>query len=99
MTEQVIGEFTVSDLVRGWDDVRLLLARADADQVWAVVWSWPPRRLATAVVAAVMVLGPDDPVAAHLRPAGADNAANVRRSPVSDGGRMAGQVAAAEWPR
>jgi len=98
MKEQITGEFTVSDLIRGWDDVRLLLTTTDADQVWAVVSSWPPQRLATAVVAAVTVLRTDDPVAAEQQTGGADIAVGGRRSPVSDGGRLTGHVSAAEWP-
>jgi hypothetical protein len=31
--ERLMGEFTVSDLVRGWDDVRLLLKTTDLDRV------------------------------------------------------------------
>jgi hypothetical protein len=98
LVESGVGEFTVSDLVRGWDDVRLLLKTTDPDQMWAVVSSWPPRRLAAALVVAVTVVRPDEAMAAEQRPAGADVMATGHRSPVGDV-PMSGHVAAAERPR
>jgi hypothetical protein len=98
LTESV-GEFTVSDLVRGWDDVRLLLKTTDPDRVWEVVSSWPRQRLTAALVAAVTVLRPDEAMAAEQRPAGADVVATGHRSPGSDAAQMAGHVAAVERPR
>lgn len=89
-----MGEFTVSDLVRGWDDVRLLLKTTDPDRMWEVVSSWPPQRLAGVLVAAVTVLRPDERMAAEQRPAGVDVVATGHRSLVSDAGQMAGPVAA-----
>jgi hypothetical protein len=99
LTESVVGEFTVSDLVCGWDDVRMLLKTTDPDRVWELASSWLPQRLTAALVAAVTVLRPDEAMAAEQRPAGADVAATGHRSPVSDAGQMAGHVAAAERPR
>ena len=99
LTKSVVGEFTVSDLVRGWDDVRLLLKTTDPDRVWEVASSWPPQRLTAALVAAVTVLRPDEAMAAEQRPAGADVVATGHRSPASDSGQMAGHVAAPERPR
>lgn len=94
-----MDEFTVSHLVQGWDDVRLLLATTDPDEVWEVVSSWPTQRLAVALVAAVMVVPPDEATAADQWTAGADIAATGQRSPVSDAGQMVGHVAAVERQR
>ena len=99
LAESVVGEFTVSVLVRGWDDVRLLLKTTDPDEVWEVVSSWPPQRLAAALVGAVTVVHPDEAIAAEQRPTGVDDVATRHRSPVTDAGQMAGHVAATERPR
>jgi hypothetical protein len=98
-TECLMGEFTVSDLIRGWDDVRLLLATTDPDQMWEAVSSWPPQRLATALVAAVTVLRRDETMADQWRPAGAGIVATGHQPPISCTGQIAGHVAAAERPR
>ena len=95
----IAGEFTVSGLVHGWDDVRLLLATTGPDQMWEVVSSWPPQRLARALVAAVTVLQPDDTMADERRPAGAAFVATAHQPPVSGTGQIAGHVAAAERSR
>ena len=93
VSESITGEFTVSHLVQGWDDVRLL-ATTDPDQVWEVVWAWPPQR-----VAAVTVLWPNEAMAAERGPVGANEVATGHRSTVSDAGQVAGRVAALEWPQ
>jgi hypothetical protein len=96
---RIAGEFTVSGLVRGWDDVSLLLRATGPDQVWDVVLSWPTRRLAAALVAAVTVLRPDEATADEQWPAGADAVASGYPSPVSDASQIPGHVAAAERSR
>jgi hypothetical protein len=98
MTDSVPDEFTVSDLVRGWDDLRFLLRTADLDQVWEVVSSWPAQRLATALVAAVTVARPDD-TAAGSWPDTIGCAATGHVSGVCGSGQVSGQLAAAERPR
>ena len=98
LTESVGGEFTVSDLVRGWDDVRLLLKTTDPDHMREVVSSWPQERLAAALVVAVTVLHPDESMAAEQRTSGMD-VATGHRSPVSEAGRTAGHVATTQRPR
>ena len=98
MRDSVPDEFTVSDLVRGWDDVRFLLTSTDLDQVWQVVSSWPARRLAAALVAAVTVARPDD-TAAGSWPAALGGAATGDMSGVCGDGQVSGQLAAAERPR
>jgi hypothetical protein len=95
----IAGEFTVSGQVRGWDDVRLLLATTGPDQMREVVSSWPPQRLARALVAAVTVLRPDDTMVDERRPAGADTVATGHQPPVSGTGQRAGHVAAPERSR
>jgi hypothetical protein len=96
-TGSIAAEFAVSDLVRGWDDVRRLLTTTDPDEVWEAVSSWPSRRLATALVAAVTVAGPDDASAVSWP----DTAAVAVAGDVSGGcgrGHVSGQQAAAERP-
>lgn len=99
MPESTQVEFTVSDLVHGWDDVRLLLDAADPDEVYAAVLSWPRHRVVAALVAAVTVLRPDEAVVGHSSPTGPDNAATGQRSPHGQDGQVSGHVATAEWPR
>jgi len=89
MTDSVPDEFTVSDLVRGWDDVRFLLGTTDLDQVWEVVSSWPAQRLAAAFVAVVTVARPDD-AAAGSWPAVMGGAATGHVSGVCGGGHVSG---------
>jgi hypothetical protein len=97
MTNSIPAEFTVSDLVCGWDDVRLLLRTTDADEVWEVVSAWPAQRLATALVAAVTVVRPADACAGSW-PDRADVVATGHVSGVCGNGRVSGQRAAAERP-
>jgi hypothetical protein len=87
-TRSIAAEFTVSDFVRGWDDVRQLLTATDADQVWEAVALWPPQRLATALVAR-----PDE-LAAGPWPDWADVAVTGQVSGVRASGHVAGQLAA-----
>ena len=98
MTDSIPDEFTVSDLVHGWDDVRLLLRTTDLDQVWEAVASWPARRLAAALVAAVTVARPDD-AAARAWPDAIGGAATGHVSGDCGSGHVSGQLAAAERPR
>ena len=98
MTDSVPDEFTVSGLVRGWDDVRFLLRSTDLDQVWEVVSSCPARRLAAALVAAIAVVLPDD-AAAGSWPAAIGGAATGHVSGVCGDGQVSGQLAAAERTR
>jgi hypothetical protein len=97
MTNSIPAEFTVSDLVCGWDDVRLLLRTTDADEVWEVVSAWPAQRLATALVAAVTVVRPDG-AAVDSWPDATGGAATGHVSGVCGSGHMSGQRAAAERP-
>lgn len=99
MLESTQVDFTVSDLVHGWDDVRLLLNAADADEVFAALSSWPRQRAVAALVAAVTVLRPEEVVPGHSRPSGADNAATGQRSSHGRAGQVSGQLSAADWPR
>ena len=98
MLESAQVEFSVSDLVHGWD-VRLLLNAADPDELHVAVSWWPRRRAVTALVAAVTVLRPDEVVAGHSRPSGSDNAATGQRSSHDPDGQVSGQLSAAHWPR
>jgi hypothetical protein len=98
LAESAGGEFTVSDLVRGWDDVRLLLKTTDPDHIREVVSSWPQERLAAALVVAVTVVHPDEAMATEQRTSGVD-VATGHRSPVGDAGRTAGHVATTQRPR
>ena len=98
MTNGIPDDFTVSDLVHGWDDVRFLLGTTDLDQVWQVVSSWLAQRLAAALVAAVTVARPDD-TAAGSWPDAIGGAPADHVSGVCGNGRVSGQLAAAERPR
>ena len=98
MTDSVPDEFTVSDLVRGWDDVRFLVRLTDLDRVWEVVSSWRAQRLATALVAAVTVARPDD-AAAGPWPDVMGGAATGHVSGVCGSGQVSGQLAGAERAR
>jgi hypothetical protein len=92
-------DFTVSDLVHGWDDVRLLLNAADPDEAFAAVSSWPRQRAVAALVAAVTVLRPDEVVAGHSRPSGPDSGAIGQRSSRGQDGQVFGHLSVADWPR
>jgi len=55
-------DFTVSDLLRGGDDVVQLVSDAyEPDGVWDEIGRWPRRRLNAALVAAVGVIQGDEP--------------------------------------
>jgi hypothetical protein len=98
VAESVVGEFTVSDLICGWDGARLLLTTTDPDQLWDVVSAWPPRRLATVLVSAVTVMLPDD-AGAGSRPPSPGLVVTGHVSGGCGSCRVFGHVAATEWPR
>jgi hypothetical protein len=97
--ESMQVEFTVSDLVHGWDDVRLLLDVADPDEVYAAVSSWPRQRAVAALVAAVIVMRPDELLSGQSRPTGPGGTVTGQRSLDGWDGQASGHLAAPGCPR
>ena len=68
MSTRKVLDFTVTDLLRGGDDVRSIFAADDPDGLWDEVDRWPRHRLTAALVAAVGVTSatnPDETVDGH----------------------------------
>lgn len=93
-----VDKVTVSDLVSGWDDLRLLLHDPDPDRVHDAVSLWPRRRLVIALAAAITAIGPDSALPVSGRPVGPPSADSEHRTGLEACGHASGHVAASEWP-